>query len=54
MDLFNACLIMEVEIDLGKLFQVANFFISFIPSRSKFTLQICLALVTRLRIQLIL
>ena len=54
MDLCNASLIIEVEIDFGKPFQQANFLISFISSGSKFTLQRRLALVARLRIQLIL
>ena len=54
MDLFNVRLIIEVEIDFVKPFQEVNFFISFISSGSKFTLQIRLALVTRLRIQVIL
>ena len=40
----NALLIIEVEIDFGKPFQEANFFILFISSGSKFTLQIRLAL----------
>ena len=53
MDLFNARLIIEVKIDFGKPFQEANFFISFFSPGSKFTLQIHLALVTRLWIQLI-
>ena len=44
MDLFNARLIVEVEIDFGKPFKEANFFISFISSGSKFALQIRLAL----------
>ena len=50
MDLFDSRLIIDVEIDFGKPFQEANFFISFISSGSKFTLQICLALVARLLI----
>ena len=54
MDLFNAHLNIEFEIDFEKPFQEENFFISFISSSSKFILQIRLALVTRLRIQLIL
>ena len=32
MDLFNACLIIEVEIDFGKPFQEATYFISLISS----------------------
>ena len=48
MDFVNARLIIEVEIDFGKLLQEASFFISIISSGSKFTLQIRLALVTRL------
>ena len=54
MDLFNARLIIEFEIDFGKPLQEANFFISFISSGSKLTLHIRLAPVTRRRIQLIL
>ena len=54
MDLLNASLNIEVEIDFGKPFQEANFFISFIYSGRKFTPQISLALVAKLRIQLIL
>ena len=52
MDLFNGYLIIEVEIEFAKPLKEANLFISFISSGSKFTLQIRLALVTRLRIQL--
>ena len=50
MDLFNVRLIIEVQIDFGKPFPEANFFISFVSSGSKFILQIRLTLVTRLRI----
>ena len=46
MDLFNAPLIIGVEVDLGKPLEEANFFISFICSSSKFTLKITLVLVT--------
>ena len=51
---FNARLVIKVKIDFGKPLQEVNFFVSFISSGSKFTLQIRLALVTRLQIQLIL
>ena len=54
MDLFNARLIIEVEIDFEKPFQETNSFSSFICSGSKLTLQICVAPVARPRIQLIL
>ena len=54
MGLFNASVIIEVEIDFGKPFQEANLFTLFISSGSKFTLKIRFALLTRLRIQLIL
>ena len=40
MDLFNARFIIEVEVDLGKLFQEGNFLISFISIGSTFALQI--------------
>ena len=44
MDLFNAPLIIGVEVDLGNPLQEANFFITFISPRSKFTLKITLVL----------
>ena len=48
MDLLDALLTIKVKIDFGKPFEKANFFISFMCSGSKFTLETRLTFVTRL------